>query len=101
MGRFGLRSPELPVVPTWHNRARREALAVTDPEIRASDANSERPVYLTRREAAERCRVSVSSFDKLRRDRSVPFPDAEVGKHVLWREETIDQFLARGGTKHK
>lgn len=55
--------------------------------------------YLTRREAAELCRVPVPTFDKLRRDGAIPRPDAEVGKHKLWREATIEQFLAGGGTR--
>ena len=54
--------------------------------------------YLNRVEAAERCRVPVSSFDKLRRDGLVPEPDARMGKHLLWRADTIDELLARGGT---
>jgi hypothetical protein len=54
--------------------------------------------YLNRAEAAERCRVPVSTFDKLRRDGLVPEPDARMGKHLLWRADTIDGLLARGGT---
>ena len=45
-----------------------------------------RAEYLNRAEAAERCRVPVSSFDKLRRDGLVPEPDARMGKHLLWQE---------------
>ena len=55
--------------------------------------------YLSRAEAAERCRVPVSTFDKLRRDGLVPEPDAHMGKHLLWRADTIDDLLARGGTE--
>ena len=55
--------------------------------------------YLSRAEAAARCRVPVSTFDKLRRDGLVPEPDAHMGKHLLWRAETIDELLARGGTE--
>ena len=40
----------------------------------------------------------MSSFDKLRRDGLVPEPDARMGKHLLWRADTIDELLARGGT---
>lgn len=54
--------------------------------------------YLNRVEAAERCRIPVSSFAKLRRDGLVPEPDARMGKHLLWRADTIDELLARGGT---
>ena len=57
-----------------------------------------RVLYLNRIEAAERCRIPVSSFDKLRRDGLVPEPDAHMGKHLLWRADTIDELLARGGT---
>lgn len=55
--------------------------------------------YLNRGEAAERCRVPVSTFDKLRRDGLVPEPDARMGKHLLWRADTIDELLSRGGTE--
>lgn len=54
--------------------------------------------YLKRAEAAERCRVSLPTFDKLRRADRIPGPDASMGKHMLWKEETIDAFLASGGT---
>ena len=57
-----------------------------------------RAEYLNRVEAAERCRIPVSSFDKLRRDGLVPEPDDRMGKHLLWRADTIDELLARGGT---
>lgn len=56
-------------------------------------------VYLTRREAAARCRVPLSTFDTLRRQDRVPFPDAQMGKHMLWRSSTIDEFLEAGGTR--
>lgn len=56
---------------------------------------SSRVEYLNRVEAAERCRIP---FDKLRRDGLVPEPDARMGKHLLWRADTIDELLARGGT---
>lgn len=55
--------------------------------------------YLNRVEAAERYRVPVSTFDKLRRDGLVPEPDARMGKHLLWRADTLDELLARGGTE--
>lgn len=45
--------------------------------------------YLTRREVAARCRVPLSTFDSLRRQARVPFPDARMGKHMLWRASTI------------
>lgn len=55
--------------------------------------------YLTRREAAEWCRVPLSTFDALRRQTRVPFPDAHVGKHMLWKADTIRAFLESGGTR--
>lgn len=55
--------------------------------------------YMTRREVAERCRVPLSMFDSLRRQARVPFPDAHVGKHMLWRTSTIEAFLDAGGTR--
>lgn len=55
--------------------------------------------YLTRREAAERCRVPLSTFDTLRRQNRIPFPDAHMGKHMLWRATTIEAFLDGGGTR--
>lgn len=54
--------------------------------------------YLTRREVAARCRVPLSTFDSLRRQARVPFPDARMGKRMLWRASTIDAFLGGGGT---
>ena len=58
-----------------------------------------RSPYLTRAEAAAHCRVPVPTFDKLRREGLIPKPDAEVGKHKLWRVETIEEFLDVGGTR--
>lgn len=55
--------------------------------------------YLSRVEAAERCRIPVSSFDKLRHDGLIAEPDARMGKHLLWSADTIDELLARGGTE--
>lgn len=55
--------------------------------------------YLTRAQAADRCRVALSTFDRLRREGRIPIPDAEVGRHVIWRTDTIDRFLAAGGTR--
>ncbi|HKU12661.1 MAG TPA: helix-turn-helix domain-containing protein [Sinomonas sp.] len=57
-----------------------------------------RTEYLTRAEAAARCRVPLPTFDKLRREGLVPPHDAEVGRHKLWRAETIEEFLNVGGT---
>lgn len=54
---------------------------------------------LTRREVAARCRVPLSTFDSLRRQARVPFPDAHMGKHILWRASTIEAFLDAGGTR--
>lgn len=56
--------------------------------------------YLSRVEAAARCRIPVSSFDKLRHVGLIPEPDARMGKHLLWSTDTIDELLARGGTEH-
>jgi len=55
--------------------------------------------YLNRVEAAEWCRIPVSSFGKLRRDGLVPGPDARIGKHLLWRSDTLEELLTRGGTE--
>lgn len=63
------------------------------------DASVEPDEYLTRREVAARCRVSLSTFDSLRRQARVPFPDAHMGKHMLWRSSTIEAFLDAGGTR--
>ncbi|WP_194421474.1 helix-turn-helix transcriptional regulator [Microbacterium abyssi] len=54
--------------------------------------------YLTRREAASLCRVPLSTFDSLRRQNRFPFPDAHMGKHMLWRASTVAAFLEAGGT---
>lgn len=56
--------------------------------------------YLTRREAAARCRVPLSTFDAYRRQNRVPYPDAQMGKHMLWRVATIEEFLKSGGTRN-
>ncbi|NLA34094.1 MAG: helix-turn-helix domain-containing protein [Actinobacteria bacterium] len=55
--------------------------------------------YLTRREAAGLCRVPLSTFDSLRRQNRFPFPDAHMGKHMLWRASTVVAFLEAGGTR--
>ena len=55
--------------------------------------------YLNRRDAATRCRVPLSTFDWLRKQRRFPSPDAEMGKHMLWKVSTIDAFLDAGGTR--
>lgn len=55
--------------------------------------------YLTRREAAALCRVPLSTFDTLRRQNRFPFPDAHMGKHMLWRSSTVNGFLEAGGTR--
>ncbi|OJU43101.1 MAG: hypothetical protein BGN98_04870 [Microbacterium sp. 69-7] len=55
--------------------------------------------YLTRREAAGLCRVPLSTFDSLRRQNRFPFPDAHMGKHMLWRASTVAAFLEAGGTR--
>lgn len=58
-----------------------------------------RSAYLDRREAAAYCRVPMSTFDSLRRRNQVPHPDAEMGKHMLWKRTTLDDFLEAGGTR--
>lgn len=67
-------------------------------EVRAETETAEGDAYLTRREVAARCRVPLSTFDSLRRQARVPFPDAHMGKHMLWRASTIEIFLESGGT---
>jgi hypothetical protein len=73
-----------------------EAPVAADPIEEDADATAG---YLTRREAAARCRVPLSTFDAYRRQDRVPFPDAQMGKHMLWRVSTIEGFLAGGGTR--
>jgi len=71
-------------------------------EVEVVDEGVLEPVedeYLTRREVAARCRVPLSTFDSLRRQARVPFPDAHMGKHMLWRSSTIEAFLEAGGTR--
>lgn len=58
-----------------------------------------RSAYLDRREAAAYCRVPMSTFDSLRRRNQIPYPDAEMGKHMLWKRSTLDEFLEAGGTR--
>ena len=55
--------------------------------------------YLTRREAAAQRRVPLSTFDSLRRQNRFPFPDAHMGKHMLWRASSVAAFLEAGGTR--
>ncbi|WP_448073588.1 hypothetical protein [Georgenia yuyongxinii] len=43
--------------------------------------------------------MPLPTFDKLRREGLIPEPDAEVGKHKLWRADTIEEFLEVGGTR--
>ena len=64
-----------------------------------SDEQRVRSEYLDRREAAEYCRVPMSTFDSLRRRDQIPHPDAEMGKHMLWKRSTLDDFLEAGGTR--
>lgn len=63
------------------------------------DDRTTRSAYLDRREAAEYCRVPMSTFDSLRRRNRIPHPDAEMGKHMLWKRTTLDDFLEAGGTR--
>lgn len=71
---------------------------VDDPEIDIAD-QAEPNDYLTRREAAALCRVPLSTFDSPRRQNRFPFPDAHMGKHMLWRASTVAAFLEAGGTR--
>lgn len=64
-----------------------------------TDASHVRSAYLDRREAADYCRVPMSTFDSLRRRNLIPYPDAEMGKHMLWKRSTLDDFLESGGTR--
>lgn len=73
----------------------RDEVELEDGQI---DTDTRTDEYLTRREVAARCRVPLSTFDSLRRQARVPFPDARMGKHMLWRASTIDAFLGGGGT---
>ncbi len=41
----------------------------------------------------------MSTFDSLRRRNQIPHPDAEMGKHMLWKRATLDDFLESGGTR--
>ncbi|WP_448389511.1 helix-turn-helix transcriptional regulator [Microbacterium aurum] len=68
-------------------------------EIEPANADFEALDYLTRREAAALCRVPLSTFDSLRRQNRFPFPDAHMGKHMLWRSATVHAFLQAGGTR--
>ena len=71
---------------------------LTDAEQTAT-VEAENNEYLTRREAASLCRVPLSTFDSLRRQNRFPFPDAHMGKHMLWRASTVTAFLDAGGTR--
>lgn len=71
---------------------------LTDAEQTAA-VEPEHNEYLTRREAASLCRVPLSTFDSLRRQNRFPFPDAHMGKHMLWRASTVTAFLDAGGTR--
>lgn len=74
----------------------RDDLEVMDAPLEEAIDSDE---YLTRREVAARCRVPLSTFDALRRQARVPFPDAQMGKHMLWKTSTITAFLEAGGTR--
>jgi predicted DNA-binding transcriptional regulator AlpA len=71
---------------------------LSNDEISAGESEP-RNEYLTRREAATLCRVPLSTFDSLRRQNRFPFPDAHMGKHMLWRSSTVCEFLEAGGTR--
>lgn len=72
---------------------------VDDVEEIGAVENDQKNDYLTRREAAALCRVPLSTFDTLRRQNRFPFPDAHMGKHMLWRASTVTAFLEAGGTR--
>lgn len=72
---------------------------LTDAEQAAAVETDSHSDYLTRREAAALCRVPLSTFDTLRRQNRFPFPDAHMGKHMLWRASTVAAFLEAGGTR--
>jgi hypothetical protein len=67
--------------------------------VSVSEDGRVRSAYLDRREAADYCRVPMSTFDSLRRRNQIPLPDAEMGKHMLWKRSTLDDFLEAGGTR--
>ena len=69
-----------------------------DQEAHEETTLVEEDAYLTRREAAAHCRVPLSTFDALRRQSRVPYPDARMGKHMLRKTSTIVGFLESGGT---
>ena len=75
----------------------RDVVQLADELVDSSTANVDE--YLTRREVAAWCRVPLSTFDSLRRQARVPFPDAQMGKHMLWKTSTIELFLNSGGTR--
>lgn len=74
-------------------------MTIESPNFTDIDESRTRSAYLDRREAAEYCRVPMSTFDSLRRRNKVPHPDAEMGKHMLWKRSTLDDFLEAGGTR--
>ena len=69
------------------------------PDAETATGQTDYNDYLTRREAAALCRVPLSTFDSLRRQNRFPFPDALMGKHMLWRATTVTAFLDAGGTR--
>lgn len=81
----------------WHAREATAAYASRESILTGTALRVE---CLSRVEAAARCRIPVSSFDKLRHDGLMPEPDARMDKHLLWSAYTIDELLARGGTEH-
>jgi excisionase family DNA binding protein len=74
-------------------------VSITSDDAVELDDSPRRSSYLDRREAADYCRVPVSTFDALRRRERIPHPDAEMGKHMLWKRSTLDDFLESGGTR--
>lgn len=72
---------------------------LTDVDQAANVETETHGKYLTRHDAAAFCRVPLSTFDSLRRQNRFPFPDALMGKHMLWRASTVTAFLEAGGTR--
>lgn len=96
-------SESRPAATEPHSHTASEGRAMRDDTYLSENASdqvapdSER--YLTRREVAARCRVPLSTFDAMRRQAKVPYPDAHMGKHMLWKSSKIDAFLNDGGTR--
>ncbi len=51
--------------------------------------------FLSRKEAAARCGISVQALGK----RGMPLPDAQIGDISGWTPETIDRWQAEWATR--